>query len=594
MKYPYHILELANVHGGDFNYLLDLVKTYSNYSGAYGIKFQPFKYDEIALENYKWYPVYQELFFDEKQWEEVINKASETKDIWIDVFDNYSFQIVKNNLKKVHGLKFQASVLANKTLLNSFKTLDLSDKKVILNISGYSLDQIVSLEKEFRTALNPNEIILQIGFQSYPTVLKDSGLMKIQAVRERFSNKLSFADHIEAGLDDAAILPVFAYLNGVEYIEKHIRLKDPQPKYDFYSALDPEQFARYIEMLNRYAETTDQPFVNANESKYLSGTLQIPVLKQDVRAGKIISPDNDLVYKRTNSPGLNQEELQRLTQEFYVLSRDKKAGDVLYKEDFRKASIASIIACRLKSSRLPKKALKEIGALPSVEYCIKSALGFHNVNHTVLATSDVEEDAELENHTYNKEVIFFQGHPLDVMKRFVDAIDKYKFDVIVRITADMPFVSDEVLEILLRSHFETGADYTRAKEAAVGTNLEIMNAEALRRMKSYFPNADYSEYMTYYFINNPDRFRVNEIDLPSELVRDYRLTLDYPEDLEMFNKIEKHLQDNQLKQTLKNIFAYLDANPEVAAINGNLGLIYKTSQDLIDKLNQYTRIEANA
>ena len=32
-------------------------------------------------------------------------------------------------------------------------------------------------------------------------------------------------------------------------------------------------------------------------------------------------------------------------------------------EDFKKANIASIIACRLKSSRLPKKAVLKIGEL---------------------------------------------------------------------------------------------------------------------------------------------------------------------------------------------------------------------------------------
>ena len=55
---------------------------------------------------------------------------------------------------------------------------------------------------------------------------------------------------------------------------------------------------------------------------------------------------------------------------------------MLKEEDFKKANIATIIACRLKSSRLPKKALAKIGEITSVEYCIKNALSFKNVNQT--------------------------------------------------------------------------------------------------------------------------------------------------------------------------------------------------------------------
>ena len=37
---------------------------FSSYDKNVGIKFQPFKYDEIALEDFEWYPVYQTLFFE--------------------------------------------------------------------------------------------------------------------------------------------------------------------------------------------------------------------------------------------------------------------------------------------------------------------------------------------------------------------------------------------------------------------------------------------------------------------------------------------------------------------------------------------------
>ena len=46
---------------------LKIIKKFGdiNYKSL-GIKFQPFKYDLIALENFSWYDVYKELFFNEK------------------------------------------------------------------------------------------------------------------------------------------------------------------------------------------------------------------------------------------------------------------------------------------------------------------------------------------------------------------------------------------------------------------------------------------------------------------------------------------------------------------------------------------------
>lgn len=128
-----------------------------------------------------------------------------------------------------------------------------------------------------------------------------------------------------------------------------------------------------------------------------------------------------------------------------------------------------------------------------------------------------------------------------------------------------------------------------AKKAAVGTNLEIINVEALKRVKKHFPQANYSEYMTWYFQNNPDHLKLNFVELPDELVRDYRLTLDYKEDLEMFNKIHNDLNSQIIN--LRKIIKYLDSNKEIAEMNSHLNLTYKTEQELIDTLNRVTKIK---
>jgi spore coat polysaccharide biosynthesis protein SpsF (cytidylyltransferase family) len=380
-------------------------------------------------------------------------------------------------------------------------------------------------------------------------------------------------------------------MQGVEVIEKHVMLENRDTKYDYFSSLTPPQFEEMVNKIERYISLTQMPFINEKEQNYLKATIMIPILKHDKQAGTLLNFDEDFVYRRSGKSGLNVKEIESLQNSFHILASDKKAGETLKPEDFKKAVIATIIACRLKSSRLPKKALLPIGGISSVERCIKSCLEFKQVNHTILATSNLDEDAELENYTFRKNVIFHKGDPDDVIRRYLGIAEKLKIDIIIRITADMPFVSHEIVELTLTEHFRSGADYTVPRISSVGTSAEIINISALQEVKKHFKSANYSEYMTWYFQNNPEYFRLNFIDLPEELVRDYRLTLDYPEDLEMFNKLQEYFDKNNILFDIRKAFEFLDKNPDISKINSHLTLRYKADPELIATLNKVTKIQ---
>jgi N,N'-diacetyllegionaminate synthase len=250
--------------------------------------------------------------------------------------------------------------------------------------------------------------------------------------------------------------------------------------------------------------------------------------------------------------------------------------------------IGVIVACRMKSSRLVKKALLPIAGVPSVERCLEQCLAIKSADTVVLASSDLPDDEILGNYLCGGRVKFWQGDPEDVISRYLGACERYGITTIVRVTADCPLVSYEIAEYLLRSHFDSMADYTEAVNFAVGTSCEIINRNALKFVLDSLGRADYSEYMSWYFRNNPDLFKINKVQLPASLVRDYRLTLDYPEDLELFERLVHHLGAAPFE--LANVFNVLDGNPKIAELNKHLTLKYKTDQSLIDRLDKHTRI----
>lgn len=584
------IIEVANTHGGDIDYVFELIDTFSSFKGHYGMKFQPLHPDKIATEDYEWYPVYQELLFEPEEWKQILLKAKATKDIWLDLFDDYGIQILKENIGLIDGIKLQVSVLFNLSIIKALEKIDLKGKKLILNVAALELEEIQAFLSSFEENLNPDEILLEVGFQGYPTQLQDSGISKISIIKSTFQKRIVFADHVEGTSEYAVWLPVIAMASGADIIEKHVMLTTRATKYDAYSSIDVNAFQKMVELTRNYTNLSSATFINEREQLYLERSIMKPLLKTKVNKGQTLSMERDFEFKRSDKSGLNVKQIQELLLENHILSVDKNQGEAIQETDLKKANIAVIIACRLKSSRLKQKAILPIGDLSSVSYCIRNACKFKNVNHVVLATSTLEEDAPLAEHTFNDHVIFHKGDPEDVIQRYLDICRQLKIDIVVRVTADMPFIDDEICQLLLKAHFESGADYTAVKKAAVGTNLEIINVAALEKVKSHFPDAKYSEYMSWYFMNNQNYFNINLVDLPPDLIRDYRLTLDYDADLQLFNQIHNALSSKKPAFNLRDIFQFLDQNPEIAAINSHIKLKYKTDQELIKTLNEKTKI----
>lgn len=591
-KIPYIIIELANTHGGDIQYLHELIDSFSIYSDSYGIKFQPLSPDTLATPDFQWYPVYQKLYFSPNQWKDVFQKAAQTKDVWLDLFDSYGVQILKENIELIHGIKFQSSVLYNEEVISALKALDLSSCRLILNIAAQAIDDIkerVSFLKEY---LNPRSIWLEIGFQAYPTELTDSGLSKIMAIKEQLNYPIVFADHVDGTSENSIYLPLLAWQQGIDVIEKHVMLESRKTEYDHFSALTPTRFQHFIKTLESYAETFQAAFINQREREYLEKTVMIPVAKKNLSVGDLVHPTLDIHFRRSGKSGLTLPQILEIQQGLNILKTAKSVNETFQTEDFKPAKIGAIIACRMKSSRLKEKALLPIGGLPSVEFCLRNALKLSLVNQVILATSTEEQDQILAQHTYSEQVSFYQGHPDDVMQRYVDVCDIHQLDVVVRITADMPFIDDEICHFLILEHFKSGADYTTGIDAAVGVNLEIFNVSILKQVKSHFPMAEYSEYMTWYFQNNPECVKINKVKLPDIFVRPYRLTLDYDEDLQLFNAIDQKIKSTGcLDYSLRDVMTFLDENPIVASLNSHLTLKYKTDQSLIDLLNKKTKIQ---
>ena len=544
-NFPIILLECANSHGGNKLTFKKTIKKFSknNYKNLH-IKFQPFKFDSLATKNYQWYNIYKKLFFDETYWNKIIKLAKKNyQGVWIDVSDNYSLKILKSNIKNIYGIKLQSSALTNQIIFENLKKLNLKKIKLIINIAGYDINNIKHFFSKF-SSLKCKRVILQLGFQAYPTKINDSNLEKVNLIKESLNYKhISYADHLDSSDPYALFLPITAYLFGVEIIEKHIAIEGKKAKYDGFSSLNYQQLNQMCENFNNFKMSLKiKSQISNDEKKYLKSSIQKAVLNKNIKMGSLIS-HSDIDFKRSDEKSISLEKFLKKQSDYYLLKKDLKKDSTLTLSTLKKAKIAVIIACRLKSERLKKKALIKIDKkFTLIDKCIQSCKGINKNIQVILATSNLREDMGLKKVAALNKVKFVCGDPDDVIKRYLLACKKFKIDVVLRVTGDCPYVSKEISNYLLKKHFESGADFTEAKSMPIGAGCQIINTEALRKVISYNKKALLSEYMNIYFTNNQEIFKINIVQLPNWMIRKYRLTVDYHQDVLFFKKIYSYFK----------------------------------------------------
>ena len=296
----YNIIEVANTHGGSLEYVLSLIDEFSNISeDRIGIKFQPFSADGIAHKDYDLYKLYQELEFSNDDWEKMISRAVKYFDVWLDMFDEYSVEILKKNIKNIKGIKLQSSTLKNYRLRYALKNTNISDKKIIVNVAGYNVEFTREIISDLSEELNPKELILQVGFQDYPTAVEDCGLHKISALQNIFSGNICFADHTDGKSNDAILLPMLAIGKGCRYIEKHIMHSTLVTKYDASSSVTFRIFKKILKHQADYRKIFESSYLTEKEKLYLEKTYQMPIARSNLVAGQRLNLYEDLDYKRT-------------------------------------------------------------------------------------------------------------------------------------------------------------------------------------------------------------------------------------------------------------------------------------------------------
>lgn len=203
-----------------------------------------------------------------------------------------------------------------------------------------------------------------------------------------------------------------------------------------------------------------------------------------------------------------------------------------------------IVQCRLSSTRLPEKALKDLGGVPVLSWTLK-AMRKVKADAYYIAT-DEASFARLAPVAKECSWNIFAGPLEDVLGRFCMLIRKTNAETVVRATADNPFLFYEAAQVLLDEYNKrcefSRCDYITWTGLPHGSGVEIMNAQSLLSAEKMTDLPYDHEHVGPALYNHRNHFSALMIKAPARFYHpEYRTTIDTPADYRRALSIVQYL-----------------------------------------------------
>lgn len=245
--------------------------------------------------------------------------------------------------------------------------------------------------------------------------------------------------------------------------------------------------------------------------------------------------------------------------------------------------ITFIIQARLGSTRLPGKILLPFSKGKSILALLIDKLNRFEGTRIILATSLDSVNNPLLEIAKDYEIDCFRGSENDVLKRFIDAADKFNASKIIRICSDNPFLDiNSINQLIDFANNNPQYDYVSFNVNGIpsikthyGFWTEYVTLDALKKVESLTNESLYHEHVTNYIYTHPESFNFYLLDTPSILLSHskIRLTIDTESDFKNAQAIYDDLTKTSPYPTIEQVVHYLD----------NHSLYYKTMEQEILK-----------
>lgn len=229
-------------------------------------------------------------------------------------------------------------------------------------------------------------------------------------------------------------------------------------------------------------------------------------------------------------------------------------------------SVGICVCARVGSSRLPGKVLKKIGKHRGKDIRAIEMLLYHIIEGgkypVVLAIPKAEEDDKIESLVAdsNIPVEIYRGEDDSPLHRMLAVAKSKGWEYVVRITADDIFIDKYLMRQQVDWTIQNNLDYTWMSKCPEGVAGEVIRVSALEKVADTAgPAVEFISYLL-----KREGIKYSEYFPNISFQHNFRLTLDYPEDLLLIKTIHNNLHPGY--STL-DIINYLERNKWLLSIN---------------------------
>lgn len=205
----------------------------------------------------------------------------------------------------------------------------------------------------------------------------------------------------------------------------------------------------------------------------------------------------------------------------------------------KQPKVDAIIQARMNSSRMPAKVLTPIAGRALLLRVVDRLRACPLVDRIIVATTTNEADNQIIDFCELEGLLYYRGEEEDVLQRFLDATRHFDCERILRVCGDNPFLDSELITGQINA-FSDGVDYCTYVTAQneplilkpIGIFVEGVTRSALEVVAHEANAPIYAEHVTMYIYKHPERFKIATLPLPDYVRPEYRLTVDYPEDVD--------------------------------------------------------------
>ena len=149
--------------------------------------------------------------------------------------------------------------------------------------------------------------------------------------------------------------------------------------------------------------------------------------------------------------------------------------------------IVASVQARLGSTRLPGKVLYHLENRRLLQWAVDRPTAADKIDETVVTIGDQPENDAITEFCERTEIPYNIGPEENLLTRHLNVTSQTNSDLLVRITADCPFVPTSEISRLIQLHLSNDARYTTngVEEMPIGTAVDVINEQVLEELKDF-------------------------------------------------------------------------------------------------------------